>query len=359
MPSDCTFFNLHVAIQNAMGWTDSHLHSFSVAQKGTARPIVIQFPDPENDPMFGDDSLDERMEIISNYLGQAVKQFKYTYDFGDNWDHTILLEQILPRDSSAAYPQCVAGANACPPEDCGSVWGYKDLQKILKNPKHPEHKDMLDWLGLDKPTQFDPAEFNASKVAFESAKKRLREYERDFGIKPLSESSESNDSGFSRQRGEEENKIAHEAKELAKKKLPKKGLWEISQTLEPIFGNNFPSGSRPILSLLVHQESRFIFETEISVPNDRGSAKRVLLQAIAKFRVLPKILIARDPALIENLAIWVKILGITIVRDKLKAIPAVLREMKREARLGQAAVTRVLGSMSEPTLKGDLKDLSK
>ena len=84
--SDCTFFDLHVAIQNAMGWTDSHLHSFSMIQRGTARAISIEYPNPEREP-FQEPALDETKEKIAAYFGKQVKQCIYTYDFGDNWEH--------------------------------------------------------------------------------------------------------------------------------------------------------------------------------------------------------------------------------------------------------------------------------
>lgn len=185
IPSDSTFFDLHVAIQDAIGWMDSHLHAFYIAQKGTLRPILIEFPNPENNPLYGDKSLDERVEKIDDHLGVTVKQCKYCYDFGDSWDHTILLERELPRDPSLLYPQCVAGVNACPPEDCGGVWGYRNVQAILKNPRHAEHKDMLDWLLLNSASEFDPTSFDPCNIEFENTRLRLKEYEKGFDIAPL------------------------------------------------------------------------------------------------------------------------------------------------------------------------------
>ena len=190
IPPESTFFDLHVAIQDAMGWTDSHLHAFCIAQKGTARSLAIQFPNPDND-WLDDDDLDERIIKISDYLGIAVKQCKYCYDFGDSWDHTILLEREVPRDENDKYPHCIAGANACPPDDCGGVWGYQNLQRILKNPKHAEHADMLDWLCIDNASDFDPSEFNPADVQFENTSRRLKEYEKGFGIAPFSKQKKS------------------------------------------------------------------------------------------------------------------------------------------------------------------------
>ena len=75
-------------------------------------------------------------------------QFGYEYDFGDSWEHEITVEKILPSDAAATtVAVCLDGARACPPEDCGGVWGYANLLKILKNRKHPEHRSMMEWLG--------------------------------------------------------------------------------------------------------------------------------------------------------------------------------------------------------------------
>lgn len=185
IPAESTFFELHVAIQNSVGWGDGHLHGFYIAQKGAARSIMIQFPDSENNDFFGDEARDERREKLSDYLGASIKQCKYTYDFGDSWDHTILLEREVARRTGQSYPQCLAGANACPPEDCGGVWGYRDLQKIIGDPKHPEHQEMLEWLCIDDSSEFDSTEFSVKDVIFDNARHRLKEYEKGFGVAPL------------------------------------------------------------------------------------------------------------------------------------------------------------------------------
>lgn len=181
VPADYTFFDLHVAIQGAMDWEDSHLHAFSVAQKGSAQSIAIAYPNPESDG-FDEPQLDERKEKIADYFGKIIKQCVYTYDFGDSWDHVILFEKELSADPNKTYPLCIAGENACPPEDCGGVGGYDNLQEVLKNPKNPGYKDMLEWLGLDSAAEFNPAAFDLREVHFEDPKKRLREYRKGFGI---------------------------------------------------------------------------------------------------------------------------------------------------------------------------------
>lgn len=177
-PSAYSFFDFHCAIQDAFGWTDLHLHSFYIAQKGTARLISIQFPDPDNDfPIREDDDLDERKEKIADYFGVRVKQCQYTYDFGDNWDHTIVFEKAFSAETGQKYPICTAGENACPPEDCGGVGGYDELIAILKNPKNKEYREMCEWLEIDSGKEFDPTEFDLKDIFFENPRQRLKVWE--------------------------------------------------------------------------------------------------------------------------------------------------------------------------------------
>ena len=185
VPSNYTFFQLHIAIQNAFGWGDSHLHAFVFKNKNSSQMVTIQFPDSENEPFFTDTVLDERVENISDYFDDSSKRCKYTYDFGDNWDHTILFEREIKKERGKKYPLCADGANACPPDDCGGAWGYKDLQEKIKNSGHAEHKEMIEWLGLRKAQEFDPYRFDPKKIVFENTHASLKEYERQFGVKPL------------------------------------------------------------------------------------------------------------------------------------------------------------------------------
>ena len=181
VPTDYTFFDLHIALQDAMGWDDSHLHSFSFVPKGGKKEIVIQYPSPMHDD-FGMPSLDERGEKIAEYFEKGIKHYTYTYDFGDNWEHDLVFEKILSTKPGAKYPQCVAGANVCPPDDCGGVGGYDNLRKALRNPRHPDHKDMLDWLDIKSPEELDSSAFNPAKVHFLDPKKRFAQYRRGFGF---------------------------------------------------------------------------------------------------------------------------------------------------------------------------------
>lgn len=186
--SSYTFFDLHCAIQNAMGWSDGHLHAFRVdtrsqskeKRKGTRTEYIsIEYPNPEADD-FDRDTRDERVERIADWFGKRMQQCVYEYDFGDGWDHTVLFEGESMREEGVSYPQCIAGKNACPPEDCGGVGGYDNLQKILKNPKHPEYNDTREWLLLEEGEKFDPKQFDMTEVEFEDPAERLEDYESHF-----------------------------------------------------------------------------------------------------------------------------------------------------------------------------------
>jgi Plasmid pRiA4b ORF-3-like protein len=105
-----------------------------------------------------------RWVTVADLLSGPGGKVTYTYDFGDDWEHGILLETILPAGPGAAYPACVEGKGACPPEDCGGAWGYAELKEILADPDHEQHEEMLEWLGLDDAAEFDPAEFSVDEV---------------------------------------------------------------------------------------------------------------------------------------------------------------------------------------------------
>ncbi len=120
-----TFWDLHVAIQDAMGWSDEHPHMFEMKRPGTKTPVLIRIM-PETD-IFArkGEVFDERKEKIRDWFVKVKQSATYIYDFGDEWKHTIRLEKILPREKDKKYPICIAGERACPPEDSGGVWGYR------------------------------------------------------------------------------------------------------------------------------------------------------------------------------------------------------------------------------------------
>ena len=182
VPADYTFFDLYCAIEDAMGWGGGHLHAFYVEGKGSKDRMVIEFPNPEAGDSTYIKTHDERKEKIADYFGKICKQCVYCYDMGDSWDHTVIFEHIVPMETRVRYPRCVAGENARPPDDCGGVWGYGDLQKIIQNPRHPEHVEMMEWLGIDDPKDFDPSRFDLSEVGFSNPRRRLKEWNEGFRI---------------------------------------------------------------------------------------------------------------------------------------------------------------------------------
>jgi hypothetical protein len=95
---------------------------------------------------------------------QTKDKIRYTYDFGDDWVHDIMVEKVLDRDPSAAYPRCTGGKRAAPPDDCGGIWGYAELLEVLADPAHPEHEEQLQWLGLADASQFTPDTFDMEAV---------------------------------------------------------------------------------------------------------------------------------------------------------------------------------------------------
>jgi len=157
VPGDANLGWFHAVLQVAMGWTNSHLHQFLTAD--------ARYSDPRHneDMGFGEEpDRDEAKTTLMHAVPDEGAQFGYEYDFGDSWEHEITVEMILPPDSATAtVPLCLDGARACPPEDCGGIWGYADLLKILKNRKHPEYKTMKEWLGRPFDAEaFDPTKTN-------------------------------------------------------------------------------------------------------------------------------------------------------------------------------------------------------
>ena len=158
-----------------MGWSYAHLHGFYMSRKRHEKeqPIIIQVPHPEWD---AEHTRDERTERLADWFPSQLKQCVYTYDFGDSWDHTVLFERMVPVATAQKYPLCVAGKNACPPEDCGSTGGYERLLAVLRDPKNIDHEDMMDWMGLDEGETYDSTAFSAEEVRFADSKKELKEY---------------------------------------------------------------------------------------------------------------------------------------------------------------------------------------
>lgn len=171
IPSSYTFWDLHVAIQDAMGWEDYHLHQFEFSDPRKQAKAVIGLPDNELSPAFRREILIDWQEYIVNWFTLQNPKAKYWYDFGDDWWHEILLEKIAPAEKEIPYPRCIAGKRACPPEDSGGPWGYMEKLEIIKEPKHEWYVETRDWLGAN----FDPERFIPDAIIFNNPKKRLRD----------------------------------------------------------------------------------------------------------------------------------------------------------------------------------------
>jgi hypothetical protein len=152
VPGNINLFELHAIIQLSMGWTNSHLHMFRIGEE--------VYGEPEGDE-FGDlgtkDETRYKLDKVANH--QGIK-FHYEYDFGDGWEHTVLVEKIIPAEKGSIYPVCIGGKRACPPEDVGGMWGYEDLLNAIADPHNEEHDNVLEWVGGN----FDPEEFDLDEI---------------------------------------------------------------------------------------------------------------------------------------------------------------------------------------------------
>lgn len=146
---DMTLDRLHGVIQTVMGWTNSHMHQFIVGRTYYGKPVPQGMG-------FGSETLNERRYTVADLAPAARKKFVYEYDFGDGWEHEVVVEKVLPPDAGFKHPVCLAGANACPPDDCGGIPGYYNLLEAVGDPGHPEHAALKEWLGGG----FDPAHFD-------------------------------------------------------------------------------------------------------------------------------------------------------------------------------------------------------
>lgn len=153
VPGNISLHKLHDILQVIMGWTNSHLYRFDIAGR--------EFGEP--DPVYADNGIDMRdaSRAKLNRVAPSEKmKFIYEYDFGDSWLHEILVEQILPAEPGMYYPVCLKGKRACPPEDCGGIWGYAHLLEIIRDATSEEYEEMMEWLG----GEFDPEEFDLHEI---------------------------------------------------------------------------------------------------------------------------------------------------------------------------------------------------
>jgi hypothetical protein len=149
VPETLTLPRLDRVVQAALGWTNSHLHDWRIDGKRYG------VPNPEWEAP--DQLLDERKFTVGAVLGEGIEEFGYEYDFGDGWEHRVVVEKRLAADPNRnTWPMCIAGANACPPEDVGGPPGYMDFVQAMRDPAHEEHLAMWRWYG----GPFDPTAFS-------------------------------------------------------------------------------------------------------------------------------------------------------------------------------------------------------
>lgn len=149
--SSTTLPVFHEVLQIVMGWTNSHLHQFIAGSN------YYGIPDPDFSPP---EFRDEKKFRLSQLLKSEKDTLIYEYDFGDGWEHKIVLEKIMPFTPNANVPTCIKGKGACPPEDVGGIWGFYNFLEALGDKKHPEHKHYLEWCGGD----FNSDHFDLNEV---------------------------------------------------------------------------------------------------------------------------------------------------------------------------------------------------
>lgn len=152
VPAGVSMRKLHEILNAAMGWDGTHLHSFEVGPRRLGRSEIDR----------GQWEDDRRYSLGD--VAEVAREFDYEYDFGDGWSHEVKVEGIFPADPAEQYPVCVAGENACPPEDCGGPPGFEDFKVAMGTPKHPARAELVEWYG----GTFDPSAF-----ALAAANKRL------------------------------------------------------------------------------------------------------------------------------------------------------------------------------------------
>jgi len=153
-----TLAHLHAVIQVTMGWYNYHMYAFRIGGNEYTRPAALEGGEIDELGMQSDESV-----FLSRVITREKQKFLYEYDFGDGWVHEIIVEKILPIEPRGKYPVCLAGARACPPEDCGGVPGYANIIAALKAKKKTgEQEVILEWLEDDyNPQRFELGEINS------------------------------------------------------------------------------------------------------------------------------------------------------------------------------------------------------
>lgn len=151
--SDLSLGELAPILEGAMGWLGGHLHVFDIDGTWYGSP----------DPDWPSDDLDENEYRLGEVLTAVGDKMRWDYDFGDGWEHNVVVEQIFEAVPGVEYPVCLAGRRACPPEDCGGPHGYAQLLEVLTDSSHPEHEELKNWAPID----FDPDYFDVEEASLE------------------------------------------------------------------------------------------------------------------------------------------------------------------------------------------------
>ena len=162
IPANVTLHRLHLVLQDVMGWQNYHLYRFKIGKK------EYSTPDPDND-FYELDFKNSYRAKLGNIIKEKGSIFLYEYDFGDGWEHQLLVEDIIDRDPEKQYPICIAGENASPHEDSGGPYGYMEMLEIIKNPYHEEFHSTRTWLGK----KFDPYKFDLKLANLRLSRMRL------------------------------------------------------------------------------------------------------------------------------------------------------------------------------------------
>lgn len=170
VPETYTFWDLHVAIQDVMGWQDYHMHQFEMLNPKTEQREYLGYP--EQDPDWDLQILPDWQHEIADYFNLDNRSGLYTYDFGDEWLHFITLETISPEVPNVEYPCSLRGERACPPEDAGGARGYNELLAIISNPHHEDYSRMKEWVGKS----YSPEDFDPEQVKFTDPDARLKRW---------------------------------------------------------------------------------------------------------------------------------------------------------------------------------------
>jgi hypothetical protein len=166
VPLTTSLLALHEVIQAVMLFENYHLFEFVTGTRGAETRYTTPVPsDDLADDDFGD-TTDASETKLGTLIEVGIKRMTYTSDFGDNWQHTILIESVAAADPKTSYPRFINGANRAPPEDVGGIYGFEHFINVMAKPHHPEYADIKQWYGKT----FDPKDISEAAIAKRIAK---------------------------------------------------------------------------------------------------------------------------------------------------------------------------------------------